>query len=268
MSTTMRRNILIIFCLSMALSSFAQKEKVHTVKNVRGEYTMVVAYSDVTGREATERAREDAKKKAIEQICGTRINIWDQVEISSAGETFNSTAINQTDGEIVDFEIIEEGYKQSDVRSAETVFYCIANVKVKRGVDPDPDFTAAIENIRSTYFEGDRLQFSITPYRDCYLKVFLFEDTQTGYRLYPNDYDVPTLLAAGKTIVLPQKVDFTMTKSSSRPTETNRLIFVFTKEERPFYHATTSRAEIEKWMALIPNDRKYIVFMAIDIRER
>lgn len=265
---TMRGNVLIIFCLYIALPSFAQKEKVHTVKNVRGEYAMVVAYSDVTGREATEKAREDARKKAVEQVCGTRVNIWDQVEISTAGETFNSIAVNQTDGEIVGFEVVEEGYRQSDVRPAETVFYCVANVRVKRGVDPDPDFTASIDNIRSTYFEGDKLQFSITPYRDCYLKVFLFEDMQTGYRLYPNDYDVPTLLAAGKTIVLPQKVDFTMTKSSSQQTETNRLIFVFTKEERPFYHSTTSRAEIEKWMALIPNDRKYIVFTAIDIRRK
>lgn len=267
--TTMRGIILFILnCLFATISVFAQKEKVHTVKNVRGEYAMVVAYSDITGREATERAREDAKRKAIEQICGSRMNIWDQVEISTAGETFNSTAINQIDGEIVDFEIIEEGNRQSDIRSAETVFYCIANVRIKRGVDPDPNFTAAIEGLRSMYFAGENLEFTITPYRDCFLKIFLFEDSQTGYQLYPNDYDKTALITANCKTVFPKNVDFTITKSSVRDTETNRLVFVFTKQERPFYHATTSRQEIERWMALIPNDEKYIVFTAIDIRNR
>lgn len=268
---TMIMRSFILFILDFLLAAipvFAQKEKVHTVKNVRGEYAMIVAYSDITGREATEKAREDAKRKAIEQICGSRMNIWDQVEISSAGESFNSTAINQIDGEIIDFEIIEEGNRQSDVRQAETVFYCIANVKVKRGMPPDPNFTAAIEGLRSVYFEGSNLEFTITPYRDCFLKIFLFEDSQKGYRLYPNDYDTPKILLANQKVVFPQRVDFVATKDSNRPTETNWLIFVFTKDERPFYHATTSRQEIEKWMALIPNDEKYIVFTAIDIRNK
>ncbi len=261
--------LLTLNCLLLAASpAFAQKEKVCTVKNIRGEYAIVMAYSDITGREATEKARDDAKRKAIEQVCGSRINIWDQIEISTTGESYNSTAINQIDGEIVYFEIVEEGNLQSELRSSETIFYCIANVKVKRGVEPDPDFTASIDGLRSIYFEGDNLEFTVTPYRDCFLKIFLFENSQTGYRLYPNDYDRPERLTANKSTAFPKSVDFIITKNSTLNTETNRIVFVFTKDERPFYHTTTSRQEIEKWMALIPNNEKYIIFNVIDIRKR
>lgn len=264
----MRRLLLLILCLLPCVRAVAEREKVHTLKNVRGEYWITAATATVTGREATELARENAKRKALEQVCGSRISIWDQVETSSAGESFNSLSVNQVDGEVVEFEIIEEDFEKSPTRKSELCYYCIANIKVKQGLAPDPEFRASVEGLRSLYFVDEGLEFTVSPYRDCYLKIFLFEDMQTGYRLYPNDYDRPELLPAGQTIRFPQRVDFVVTKSSDRPTETNRLVFVFTKSEYPFYHETTSRQEIEKWMAMIPNDEKYIYFVAVDIRNR
>ncbi len=254
--------------LLVCTGGYAQREKVHTVRNVRGEYSMMLSTSDVTGRQATEYAREDAKRKAIEQVCGSRLSVWDKAEISSAGETFNSLSVNQVDGEIVGFEIVEEGNAPSPVRPSETVFYCVADVKVKRGMEPDPDFTAVVEGIRSVYFSGESLTFTVLPYRECYLKIFLFEDSQAGYRLYPNNFDRPALLPASKKIAFPQSAEFDVNKNSAAETETNRLVFVFTKSERPFYHSTVSRQEIEEWMALIPNDEKYIIFTAFDIKEK
>lgn len=264
----MRRVILVfMLCVSVLPVLVAQqKERIHTLKNVRGEFAMVVMRSDITGREATEKAREDAKRKAIEQVCGSRMSIWDKVEMSSVGESFNSMTINQVDGEIVSFEIVEEGTKQSVIRPEEMIFYCVANVQVKQGIVPDPNFTAAIEGLRSLYFEGETIKFSVLPYRDCYLKIFLFEDAHTGYLLYPNDYDLPELLRANRKIAFPQNVEFVTTKKPENQTEINRMVFVFTKDERPFYHSVTSRQEIEQWMAMIPNDEKYIVFSVLEIR--
>ncbi len=256
--------VFLLACVSVQ----AQRERVQTVRKVRGEYSMVIATSDVSGRQATEYAREDAKRKAIEQVCGLRLNIWDKVEISSAGETFNSLSVNQIDGEIVSFEILEEGNAPSSVRPSETVFYCVADVKVKRGAEPDADFVAAVEGLRSVYFSGENITFTVLPYRECYLKIFLFEDSQTGYRLYPNDFDSPELLPAGGKIAFPKDSDFVVNKSSAAETETNRLVFVFTKSERPFYHTTVSRREIEEWMALIPNDEKYISIYSMDIKDQ
>lgn len=264
------RRFILCFIAGMWLVTgvYAQREKVHTVRKVRGEFAVVLSISDVTGRQAMESAREDARRRAIEQVCGSRLSIWNKTETSSAGETFNSLSINQVDGEIVDFAIVDEGNAPSSIRPSETVFYCVADVKVKRGAEPDADFTAAVEGLRSVYFSDEEITFTVLPYRACYLKIFLFEDLQTGYRLYPNDFDMPELLPAGKKIAFPRNSDFVVNKSSAAETETNWLVFVFTKSERPFYHATVSRREIEKWMALIPNNEKYIVFSAIDIKEK
>ena len=162
------RIITILFAILISLCSFAQKEKIFSLKSVRGEYSVILEYSDVTGREATQLAREAAKRKALEEVCGTRINIWDQMESSSVGDVFNSLSINQIDGEIVDFEVIEEGHRQSSTRSSETIFYCTANVKVKKGVEPDPNFYIAVDGLKSVYYSGESLHLVL-----CLIKIVI-----------------------------------------------------------------------------------------------
>ena len=265
----MQKGILIYILMAFVCTCYAQHEKIQTVK-VRGEYTLILSSSNVTGIQAVELARKDAQRKAIEKVCGSRVCVWDQVEISNAGETLNSLSVNQVDGEIVEFEILKEGNNQSETRSIETIFYCEAKVKVKRGVDPDPDFTATITGVEKVYYDNDALEFSVTPYRDGYLKIFLFADTKTGYRIYPNILEKPILLKQGVKYNFPTNsmAEYIVSKDTDNPFEVNRLVFVFTKEERPFYEETTSRSEIERWMALIPNDKKYLYSIAFDIRKK
>ncbi len=266
----MKKSILLVILVSFLgdLGFAIQHEKVQHVK-VRGEYTVLLSSSSLNGMQATQLAREDAKRKAIEKVCGSRVSTWDKAESSSAGEVFTSLTVKQVDGEVVEFTIIEEGYDKSDIRSTETVFWCVANVKVKRGVEPDPNFAATVEGVRAVYYEADAVTFTVLPYRDCYLKIFLFADEDTGYRIYPNNLEEPILLTAGRKVIFPTNdiSEYVVTKDTDAPLETNRLVFVFTKEERPFYHETTSRQEIEQWMALIPNDRKFICFIGFDIQQ-
>ena len=263
----MKKELLTIILSLFVGILYARHEEFQTVK-VRGEYAVVLSASSLAGNQAMELAREDARRQAIEKVCGSRVSTWDKVEISTAGETFNSLSVYQVDGEIVDFEVIKEGYYQSDVRSVETVFYCEAKVKVKRGAEPDPNFCAKVEGVHSVYYENDALEFSVTPYRDCYLKIFLFADAAKGYRIYPNSMESPVMLKQGQQYNFPtnNNAEYSITKDTDHPIEVNRLVFVFTKEERPFYHETTSRAEIERWMALIPNDEKFLYSIAFDIR--
>lgn len=265
----MYKYIVLILTLILPSTIFAKTEKIQTVR-VRGEYALVLSSSNITGMQAKEFAREDAERQAVEKVCGSRVSIWDQVEISSAGETFNSLSVNQIDGDIVEFEVLAEGNEPSKLRSIETIFYCEAKVKVKRGVEPDPDFTASIIGVKKVYYENDPLEFTFTPYRDGFLKIFLFSDATTGYRIYPNTLESPVLLTQGKKYRFPTNdiAEYSITKDTDAPVEVNRLVFVFTKEERPFYQETTSRAEIERWMALIPNDKKYLYSVAFDIRKK
>jgi hypothetical protein len=265
----MKKILLTLLIFFNAVTLYAQKENITTVKSVRGEFSVVLAISDITGREAAERARENAKRQALEKVCGSHVNIWDQMETSSAGDAFNSLAINQIDGEIVEFNIKEEGQMQSEARTSETIFYCIADVKVKKGLSADPDFIVDVNGLKSVYFAGDILKFIVNPHRDCYMKLFLFEDSNTGYMLYPNLHDKARVFSAGTSIDITNSpyYEFELYKSSETKTEVNRLVFVFTKSERPFNSQITSRAEIEKWIASIPNNQKYVHFAVIEIRD-
>lgn len=259
----------IIFAILISSNVLAQKEKITALKSVKGEYSVILEHSDITGREAMQLAREDAKRKAIEKICGNRVNIWDQMENSSAGDIFNSLSINQIDGEIVEFEIKEEGHNQSTTRPSETIFFCVADVKVKKGIEPDPDFYIAVNGLKSMYYAGESLIFSIMPYRDCYMKIFLLEDEKHGYLLYPNKYDEAKIMPAKEIFNISDSpyYEFELQKNSKQAKEINRVVFVFTKTERPFNEGETSRAEIEKWIAKIPNNQKYLHFAIIEIRD-
>jgi hypothetical protein len=126
-----------------------------------------------------------------------------------------------------------------------------------------------VNGLKSVYFAGDILKFIINPHRDCYMKLFLFEDSDTGYMLYPNLYDKARQFQTGTAIDITDSpyYEFELNKTSEGKAEVNRLVFVFTKSERPFNSQITSRAEIEKWIASIPNNQKYVKFAVIEIRD-
>lgn len=246
------------------------KEEFKTIKKVRGEYSVILSSTSLTGRQAMELAREDAKRKALEQAFGSRITIWDKLEISSSGETFGTTAINEVSGEIVEFIILEEGDVKSDVRSVETIFYCVANVKVKKGIKSDPNFVANIEGIKKVYYENDMLEFSINAHQNCYLKIFLLTDFGTGYLIYPNAMEKSVQFEKDRIYSFPlnKNSEYVISKDTEQLIEVNRLVFVFTKEEKVFYDSMTSKTEIEQWIASIPNNEKFLHLSAFDIRKK
>lgn len=154
------------------------------------------------------------------------------------------------------------------MRNSEIVCWCIANVTVKKGVEPDPDFTATIKGVRTSYQVDEELTFSVLPYRDSYLKVFIFENADLGYRLYPNDLEAPFLLAGNVEHSFPTNTRSYYPMYTDKDIETDIMVFVFTKQERPFYEETTSRKEIEKWIARIPNNEKYVYYTSVNILKK
>ncbi len=263
----MQRWWLVLLCLFGAGSAVAQSEKVVTVSKIRGEYAVVLTLSDITGREALQKARDNAKQRAVEQVCGQKLNVWEQMEVSSAGDMFNSLSIIQTDGEIVDFEIVDEGTEMSATRENEIIYFCVANVKVKRGGSYDPEFKVNVNGIRSVYQAGDVLTFKVKPQKKCYMKIFLLEDSQIGYMLYPNVYDKESVLEANVEFDMAKnrQYEFYMQVAEDREKEINRLVFVFTKQNYLFEDDVTSRRDIERWIAEIPNNEKFLSFHIVEI---
>lgn len=257
--------ILLLFMLPTM--AFSGKEKIETVR-VRGEY-ILTTNADVTFKQAATEALNEAKTMAVKKVCGEMVNVWTRMASSEVGESFNSLSLNEVNGELVEYNVINEGYEYSAEHKGEMTFYCEIEAKVKKGLEPDPDFVADIEGIKGVYFEGDKIEFKVTPYRNAYLKIFCMENDKLGYRLYPNDIDGGVkVLEAGKKHGILEYSDLECAKSTDKKVEINYLVFVFTKDECPYYKDENSWQEIESWMAKIPSDRKYIYYVPIEIREK
>lgn len=263
----MKFKLIIFLCFVFLMPSFARHERTELVKNVRGEYT-VTANSQASPLEAKEKAREDAMRKALIQAFGQQINIFDQIETSSAGESFNSMSVLKNNGEIEKFTVVEEGFDRSATRSSEMIFYCVANVLVKEGVAPDPSFTATINGIHSSYINNEYCVFTITPSQNSYLKVFIYENSEVGYYLYPGGNHHGVFLKADTPIQLPKRMDPNIQLYTNKNKETNTIVMLLTKEEYPFNVSNPTRQDIDKFIALIPNDKKYVSYHIIDILKR
>ena len=260
--------ILFIFsCFVFLMPCSARHEKSKLIKNIRGEYA-ITADSHVSLVEAKEKAREDAKRKALIQAFGQQISIINQIETSSAGESFNSMSVLQNDGEIEEFTILEEGFDTHPVRKTEMIFYCIANVLIREGVAPDPSYTATIGGIHSSYICDEYCVFTVTPTQDSFLKVFIYENSDVGYYLYPGGNHHGLFLEADKTVELPKNTDLDIQLYTNKSKETNTIVLLLTKEEYPFNINNPSRQDIDKFIALIPNDQKYVSYHIIDIIKR
>lgn len=261
-----------VVCLSLLLSfflmpCFAEREKEVHVKKMRGEYT-ITTDMDISPKAAAEKALYDAKQKALKKVCGEQLKSWDMLTSGAEGENFNSVNMIQVDGEIIDFEVVDHGSDKNPARDNEIIFWCVIDAIVKKGIEPDPDFDVVVRGIRGSYQAEEELTFSILSSRDAYLKVFIFENEELGYRLYPNDNEQNVKITANEECRFPTNRRSVYELYTEKDIETDILVFVLTKSERPFMEETTSRREIERWMAKIPNDQKFVSYKSINILKK
>ena len=205
------------------------------------------------------KAREDAIKKAIGKVASTTVKVWTSVEASSTGDNFGEVAIISTEGEYADMKIRKEWMEEIE-GSKVVVYKCLADIKVKKGMAPDPNFLASVHDIQDTYSDGDIMRFSLVPTKDCWMNIFLFEEDGSGYLIYPNRLDKSVMLKENTKISFPQKMNFRIVKKySARDVEKNKLVIVLTKTPRIYAGSPElSGSDIWKWMAMIPNDEKYL----------
>lgn len=260
--------------MAASVGMVAQVENIHALKGVRCEYTVLLTESFST-EDIWKRLRAGCKEKAVAQVTSEVYKSWSDLVIvnseSDAGvESLNSLLNYNTssrEGEIVEFNIVKEGAEQGD---GSITFYCEADVKVKTGIAPDPEFIVPVKGVKSVYFTGDELHFSFEPYKDCHMMLFLIENERTGYMLLPNRYVREQKYIAGHQYNLDENsrsyIEFA--KSPDIGIEYNKLIFLFTTRKWAFDRDSGSSKDIVEWIARIPNNEKYIYQQIIEIRDK
>lgn len=264
----MKKIILIYFLLSAII---VRAQEIIKVENATGRQVIAGSVSEDEARaKAIALAKVDALRKAG---VTEHIQSYEMLYKSEVGnqfdEVFMSDMFSEIRGAVRKYVIvkIEKGideYKNFYIEAtinAEVILYSIGK---------DPAFQVSIEGIKQGYQSGERMRYTVTPTQDCYLNIFnLYENNAS--LIYPNQFEKSRLFKAGEKVTFPlsELIDgYTLEKSAKKP-ETNKLVFVFTKENIPFINfklnqegdQVTTFEDISTWLFSISPDKRVNYFI-------
>jgi len=103
--------------------------------------------------------------------------------------------------------------------------------------------------------------------KQSYLTIFNITDTE-GYLFYPNKYEKQTPIESQKFPIA--NIDYTL-HTDLKGSETNRLIYVFTKTPIPFIkmdiNQVSTAEDIFSWIYTIPPDQRKVEYKTFLIQK-
>jgi hypothetical protein len=259
---------LLFFSLFFTTIVFAQKDI--KIKEAKGEWPV----TNITPEQALEKALTEAKFDALRQAgVGESVTSIESM-FSTNGDHYYTGAVNlELGGEVVEFNVIDkkidlvehDGYESLTAKI--TINAVVREYKKKR----DDSFQVKVEGIEHSYREGDNLTFNVIPYKEGFLKIFFFENDNSGSLLYPNDYEKNRLFEENKKMQFPiaKGFEYILAKLDNKlSVENNLLIFVYTKEDVPFYEENVNVHTVLNWVAKISPDKRTVVRSLIQVVKR
>jgi len=252
--------------LITTLSALSQ-EKIY-VKNVSGN---CIISSNLTLEQAKEKAIKEAKIEAL-RIAGIPQNIT-STEVLTTSENnqnfeqaFNSFSNIEIQGTVLEPDTILEN-KFIDEFGNFIIEVSFNATVLQYETKPDPSFAISVKGIRDYYENNGKITFFFKPFEDGYLKIFLFNDNNEGFIIYPNNYEANRLFTKNKTVdfpLMPQYLDYIVETSKQR--EIDHLVFVFTRESIPFEEKVNVHNILNWIYSIEPNQRvvKYFQFVIVN----
>ena len=238
------------------------------IKGVEGR----CAIANITPEQAREKAIEEAKKEALRKA-----GISERIKSTDALSTYETSAKNsqmfssfssiEMEGAVTDYNVVKDETEKNKIDGKLYAVVVIDTTVKKYQTIPDPEFKIDVSGLQSNgYKKGDEITFSVTPNKDGYLKIFLFENANDAKQLFPNYLDTNRKFQEKKTVNFPDNYVLTATKSTEEKQEHNWFIFVYTKKDIPFKGATTRR-NILGWLNSIEPDQKEVIVETVMITE-
>lgn len=237
------------------------------VKQVRGEW-MLSPESDESPKEAFFKAQNEARRKAIADVCGETVASWETLMSHADEQLYSGVVVTNSVGVVHKMKELRRGWifpksGESDARDYPSVFF-EAEISVKKSSkNPDPAFTALIQGGKSRYKHNEQDTFSVKVAQDAFLTVFwLNHDFQADIVFPANRWESNRIRAEKKSPNFP--LVFVISSPRAKK-ETGTLFFVLTKKIYPFLKPDskqqdleTNRERIERWMASIPIEERFI----------
>jgi len=267
--------IFVIISVLLPLNVLSQKEMKVTA---RGSYEA----RDLTLEEVKNKAIDEAKKNAMVQA-----GIAENVKVSDFlytfeddekfKEIFQSFVSTETGAEIM-VEDVKELKRDINEFGNILIEVEISAIVYKHADKKDPALVIKVDGIKELYLEDDPLDFSFTPSKDGYLKIFNVTD-EKAFILYPfNDPaysylkdDPDHLFKKNEKVHFPvnQNMDgyYFGIDNEEKEKEYNLLIFVYTKENIPFMEDVKVN-DIMKWIYQISLEDRVVEQYGIIVKRK
>jgi hypothetical protein len=247
---------LVIFTLHPIISG-AQNNDIK-IKGAQGEWSI----SNITPEQAYDKALVEAKFEALRKAgIDESINAINSLYSTNEGTDYTGLSSLEVGGDVIDFTIVDKKIEQKKAGGFDALIAKVAIDAVVRKYKKkrDPSFQIQVSGIERSYKDGDHLTFSFMPHKDGYLKIFAFEDDNSGYLLYPNEQEKNKRFQAEVQVKFPisKEFDYELVKMNpSKTTENNLLIFIYTKNDIPFFEEDINYHSVLNWIAKISPDER------------
>lgn len=259
----------------------AQHEKTTEVW-ATGSYT-VGKDENISIKEAYAKALFNAKEDALRQA-GVNEDIYSVAVIEIGGDGDNFREIN-SEWARIEIEGRVKVKKQTDTMQFQNGLYTYittirAEVKVEEA-DEDPLFDFTTKGLHNTYWEGEKMTFTVTPTKDCYLRIFYF-DKSANHQLFPieNVYkDILFKADTSYTFPLPHDLkylydrfstarEYPMSLSDKNSVSEQGELFIIALKAPVRYNDEVTYENVNRWLSRIKRKDKRVHWFGINIAKR
>jgi hypothetical protein len=166
---------------------------------------VVLLSDDTTVGEAKARARDEARRKAIEQAVGTFVKAQTVVYNTQVAEDLVQSLVR---GIVVEERVLDEGGSYLTTDSGSKILQYSTKIRAKVmpiRAEHRGDFTVKASLNKNVFQDGEEMQVTAIPTRDAYLHIFSVGQDDTVTVLYPNRFAAVGFVAAQKALVFPDE---------------------------------------------------------------
>ena len=253
MKTIVFKIVFAVIFFSLTATGRAQQNI--SVKNATGSCFI----ANISPEQAMKEALFNAKVDALRQA-GIPENML--ANVTRMGETFLETSTAEIGGGVTGYEIVSDSIRIITPEGGKQILVVdiVINADViKYDKEKDPAFQLQVRGVKKIYGDDEILSFSVTPYQDGYLRIFLFEEDGTGDQIYPDNKLEPNkLFLQEETIRFPMndQYNYVLKADKAKPKEICRMFFVFLKDNIHFTENKINLHSVSNWVAKISPDRR------------
>ncbi|MBR6919664.1 MAG: DUF4384 domain-containing protein [Bacteroidales bacterium] len=228
-----------------------------------GSYVASVNETPAFGKEqALWKAKEEALLEAGVQHDVYSISI---IELGGTGDEFReiNTQLSriELDGRI----IVKKREEQKPVVTSDNHIQYTVTILAEVVVEETKEdlyFKFDTKGFKNTYLNGEKMTFTVTSTKDCYLRIFYFGKDTTDYaQLYPlEDKFKDVLLRANVSAFFPPEdtlFEYTMEMDDNTDMEMGVVLIVALKKDYPFIGKVTYQNVINWWEKIPRNEKQW-----------